>query len=266
VPWRRLAAGLGILATVAIAWLAWRQPAGGVRLSPYMAQAVPREVDLIDIDAYRGDCSPGDHERHLDELRRGNPSARDVACLAARGAAGLVADVLDGALLGSDDALEARRRRRNAASALAGLEGDDAISTLCARLGDARAEVGEVAALVLGVLPDPAASTCVRDTLREGGPLAHRAAAAALRQRAARGLFPVDEAWGLTSTLLGSADPESRVAGLSLASLFDADTAESAVRPLQDDTDPEVAAAAAEALDAIARVRRTDQLGPDTGR
>ena len=89
------------------------------------AQAVPREVDLIDIDAYQGDCSPGDYERHLDELRRGNPSARDVACLAARGVPGLVADVLDGAPLGSDDALEARRRRRNAASALAGLEGED---------------------------------------------------------------------------------------------------------------------------------------------
>lgn len=265
VPWRRLAAGLGILATVAIAWLAWRQPARGVRLSPYMAQAVPREVDLIDIDAYRGDCSPGDYERHLDELRRGNPSARDVACLAARGAAGLVADVLDGAPLGSDDALEARRRRRNAASALVGLEGDDAIGALCARLGDARAEAGEVAALALGVLSDPAASSCIRDTLREGGPLAHRAAAAALRQRAARGLLPVDEAWGLTSTLLGSADPESRLAGLSVASLFDGETAEPAVRPLQDDADPEVAAAATEALEAIARVRRTDQLRPDSG-
>jgi WD40 repeat protein/serine/threonine protein kinase len=265
VPWRRLAAGLGILATVAIAWLAWRRPAHGVRLSPYMAQAVPREVDLIDVDAYLGDCSPGDYERHLDELRRGNPDARDVACLAARGAPGLVADVLDGAPLGSEDALEARRRRRNAASALAGLEGDDAISALCARLGDARAETGEVAALVLGVLSDPAASTCVRDTLREGGPLTHRAAATALRQRTARGLFPVDEAWDLTSALLGSAAPESRLAGLSLVSLFDGDTALAAVRPLQDDADPEVAAAAAEAIDAIARVRRTDQLRPDTG-
>ena len=66
----------------------------------------------------------------------------------------------------------------------------------------------------------------------------------------------MDEAWGLTGTLLGSADPESRLAGLSVAPLFDGDTAEPAVRPLQDDADPEVAAAATEALEAIARVRR----------
>jgi hypothetical protein len=75
----------------------------------------------------------------------------------------------------------------------------------------------------------------------------------------------VDEAWTLTGTLLGSAEPESRIAGLSVAPLFASDTAEPAVRPLQDDADPDVAAAAREALAAIARVRRTDQVGGDTG-
>jgi hypothetical protein len=260
-----VALGAFILAAVAIAWVAGRRPASAVRLSPYMAQAVPREVDLVDVARYRDDCAPSDYERHLEQVRGGNPDARDVACLAARGTPGIVADVLDGAPLGSDDAMEARRRRRNAASALVGLEGDDAVGALCARLGDDREEARGVAALVLGVLADPAASACLRGTLRDGAPPAHAAAAAALRQRVARGLFPVDEAWTLTGTLLGSADPESRIAGLSVAPLFASDTAEPAVRPLRDDADPDVAAAAGAALAAIARVRSTDQVGGDTG-
>jgi hypothetical protein len=230
-----------------------------------MAGAVPREIDLIDVEALQAGCSPGDHERHLEQLRGGNPDARDVACLAAGNPPGVVADVLDGAPLGSADAMEARRQRRNAASALVGLEGDDAVGALCARLGDARAEARDVAGLALGVLADPAASACVGDTLRGGAPVAHAAAAAALRQRLARGLIPVDEAWVLTGTLLGSADPESRVAGLSVAPLFAGDIAEPAVRPLESDPDSDVAAAAREALAAIARVRRADQVGGDTG-
>ena len=53
--------------------------------------------------------------------------------------------------------------------------------------------------MALGVLRDPGGRRRAFAT-RSGraGPLAHRAAAAALRQRVARGLFPVDEAWGLT--------------------------------------------------------------------
>ena len=264
VPWRRVALGALVFATVAVAWLAWRRPPSAVRLSPYMAGAVPREIDLIDVESFRSGCAPGDYERHLEQLRGGNPDARDVACLGVGGAPGVVADVLDGAPLGSDDAMEARRRRRNAASALVGLEGE-AISVLCPRLGDARGEVREVAALALGALADPAASACVRDTIHSGAPDAQAAAAAALRQRTARGLFPVAEAWALTGTLLGGADPESRLAGLSLASLFAGSVAEPAVRPLESDPDPDVAAAAREALAAIARIRRTDQIGGDTG-
>jgi hypothetical protein len=260
-----VAIGALLLAAIAIAWLAGRRPASAVRLSPHMAAAVPREVDLIDVERFQGDCSPGDYERHLEQVRGGNPDARDVACLAAGGTPGVVADVLDGAPLGSADAMEARRRRRNAASALVGLEGDDAVGALCARLGDAREEARDVAALALGVLADPAASACVREAIRGGAPLAHPAAAAVLRQRAARGLLPVDEAWALTGTLLGGADPESRVAGLWLAPLFTGEIAERAVRTLESDPDPDVAAAAREALAAIARVRRADQIGGDTG-
>jgi hypothetical protein len=263
LPWRRIAVGFVLLVAVTVAWLAWRRPPAGVRLSPYMAEAVPKELDLIDLQPFRGDCSPADYERHIEQLRGGNPDARDVACLAALGTPGVVADVLDGAPLVSPDAMTERRLRRNAASVLAGLRGE-AVDTLCVRLGDEREEARRVTAMALGVMEDPAATTCVRDRLASGAPPA-RAAAAALRQRVARGLFPVDEAWALTGALLGSPDPEARMAGLLLAPLFASGLAEPAVRPLLDDADPDVAEAAREAHGSIERVLQTDRLRGDTG-
>jgi ribosomal protein S27E len=259
----RIAVALFLLVAVALAWLAWRHPPARVRLSPHMAEAVPKELDLIDLRPFRGDCSPGDYERHLERLRSGNPDARDVACLAARGGPGVVADVLDGAPLASPDAMTARRLRRNAASALAGLRGG-AIETLCERLGDEREEARAVAAMALGVVDDPAATACVRARLGGGGTPA-RAAAAALRQRVTRGLFPVSAAWTVTTSLLAAADPYARIAGLLLAPLFTSALAEPAVRPLLEDADPDVAEAAREAHATIERVRETDRLSGDGG-
>jgi hypothetical protein len=249
------------LASVAVAWLAVRRPAATVRLSPYMAAAVPRELDLVDLAPYRSDCSAGDYPRHLDRLRAGNPDARDVACLSIQGAAGLVADVFDGAPLAAEDLMVARRFRRSAASALAGLEGD-AVAALCARLGDGRAEARQVAAMALSVLSDPAAASCLRDRLGSGTPPA-QPAAMALRQRLARGLFPVGEGWALTRGLLVAPDPEARLAGLLLAPMFAAELAAPAVRPLLHDADPAVAGSAGETLDAIERILKTDQLRGD---
>jgi HEAT repeat protein len=223
-----------------------------------MAHAVPREIDLIDLEPFREGCSPGDYERHLDHMRAGNPEAQDVACLAAHGTPGVVADVLDGAPLDSPDPMTARRLRRNAASALAGLRGE-AVGAVCDRLGDEHEGPREVAAMALGLLDDPAASTCVRDALAGGGQAAPPAARA-LRQRVARGLFPVDEAWALTAALLESADPESRRAGLILAPVFTGTLAEPAVRPLLDDADPDVAEAARQAHASIEQVLQTDRL------
>jgi WD40 repeat protein/serine/threonine protein kinase len=263
LPWRRVAVGLAVLLAIAIAWLAGRRPPAGVRLSPYMAEAVPKELDLIDLESFGGDCSPGDYERHLERMRSGNPDARDVACLAAQGGPGVVGDVLDGAPLDSPDAMTARRLRRNAASALAGLRGE-AVGAVCERLGDEREEARTVTAMALGALDDPAANACVRDALAGGGAPA-RPAAAALRQRVARGLFPVDEAWTLTTSLLVSADPESRRAGLLLAPVFSNPLAEPAVRPLLNDPDPDVAEAAREAHTSIERILQTDRLRGDTG-
>jgi hypothetical protein len=257
LPWRWIALGLAVLGATAAAWLVGRRPAA-VRLSPYMAGAVPRELDLIDLAPFGGDCSPGDYDRHLESMRGGNPEPGDVACVAARGTAGVVADVLDGAPLDDPDPLTARRLRRSAASALAGLHGD-AVAAVCERLGDRRAEAREVAATVLGVLDDPAAAPCVRDALAGGGPAAP-AAARALLQLVARGRFPVDEAWALTTAALQSADPDSRRAGLVLAPVFSGAVAGPAVRPLLDDADPDVAEAARKAHHSIERVLQTDRM------
>jgi hypothetical protein len=263
IPWRRVAIVLGFLATIVVASLAWRRPAAPLRVSPHMAQAVPRELDLIDLEPYRADCSPGDYERHLEGMLSGNPDARDVACLAAQGTAGVVGDVLDGAPLVSPDPLTALRLRRNAASALAGLRGE-AVEALCDRLGDEREEVRRVVAMALAVMDDDA-TVCVRNTLSGGSPVAQAAAAAALRQRVARGLFPVDEAWTLTKALLANPDPVARIGGLLVAPVFTGDVVEPAVRPLLEDADPDVAASAREAVDAIKNVRKTDEAHGDAG-
>jgi hypothetical protein len=258
LPWRRIAVGLGLAVAVAVSWRAWRGPSPGDRLSPYMAEAVPRELDLIDLEPFGGDCSPGDYERHLERMHAGNPDARDVACLAAQGGPGVVGDVLDAAPLDSPDALTARRLRRNAASVLAGL-GGDAVAAVCERLADDREEARTVATMALGVLDDAGVNGCLRDALAEGGPAAG-AAAVALRQRVTRGLLPADEAWALTASLLASADPESRRAGLLLAPVFSGALAEPAVRPLLDDPDPDVAAAAREAHGSVERILQADRL------
>jgi hypothetical protein len=80
-----------------------------------------------------------------------------------------------------------------------------------------------------------------------------------------RGLFPVDDAWTLTASLLGSADPDSRRAGLFLAPVFSGGLAEPAVRPLLDDPDPDVAEAARAAHASVERIRETDRTRGDTG-
>jgi hypothetical protein len=55
--WRWVVAGLGVVGAIAIAWLAGRSPGVGVRLSFYMAQAVPRELDFIDLEPFQDGCS-----------------------------------------------------------------------------------------------------------------------------------------------------------------------------------------------------------------
>jgi WD40 repeat protein len=264
VPWRRLAVAGAVVGALALAWLTWRRSDKAVRLSPYMAQAVPREVRLVDIAAYRASCVPADYERHLDALRSGNPEGEDVACVAAQDTPGVVADVLDGAPLTSPEALVALRLRNSAAAALSGLTGP-AVPALCERLDDPRAEARLVVATALGVMEDPGGVDCVRATVASGTPTAQGAVALALRQQATRGRLHPAEAWSLVESLLAGPEPEARIAGLRAASVFAVEVAAPAVRALLEDPDPEVAAAAREAVTTVDGVRRTDQLRGDTG-
>ncbi len=256
LPWRWIALALGLLGVCAIAWVLARRTAE-VRLSASMARTVPTELDLIDLERFAENCAPDQYEHHLDNMRQGKPEAHDVACVAAQDTPAVVSDVLDGAPLDAEDPMTARRLRRNAASALAGLTGD-AVAAICERLADQRDAARDVAAMALGLMADPAAGTCVRGALAGGGSAAPPAARA-LRQRVTRGLFPVDEAWSLTLALLGSTDADSRKAGLLLAPVFSGALAEPAVRRLLADTDPDVAEAAREAHAAVEGAIQTDR-------
>jgi hypothetical protein len=265
LPWKRVLVGAAAVASVVLALIATRRPATRVRLSPYMAQAVPAELDLVDPAPFLAACTPGDYERHLESLRSGHPDARDIACLSAHGAEpALVSAVLDGAPLTAADALASHRLRRNAASALSAVSGDAARDT-CRRLGDERDEVRSVAAAALGVTTDEAASGCLAEVVRSGGAAEKASAAKALRQRLARRLVSVEDGWRLLQVLLQDPQPEAREAGLSLVSLFAAAVADPAVRRLLQDPDPGVAGTAQKTLEEIARIHQTDLLRGDNG-
>jgi len=266
VPWRWVGLGAALLALVAASVWLGRPRTPRVRLSRYMATAVQTEIDLVDPAPFLGDCSPGDYERHIEALRTGHPSARDVACIAARSDEPMVVtDVLDGAPLKHADGLTAVRLRRNAASALASVRGDGT-REVCSRLGDARDEVRATAAIALGVTPDKAAGDCLLEAVASGSGRAKVGAGAALRQRLARGLMPAADGWPLLLKLLSDTEAEVREAGLTLAMLYPADLSDSMVAPLLQDADPAVADAAQRAREAIDRIRSADQLGGDTGR
>ena len=175
VPWRKIALGAALAAALGGSLLLWRKPPPRLRLSPYLSRAVPREIDLIDLDRLTPFCKASDYGAHLERLVSGNPESGDVACVAASGQPAVVADVLDHAPLDDAEPMTARRLRRNAASALAPLRGD-AATAVCARLSDAREPVRSVAATALGVEPR-----------RGRGRLRARGAGDGLRRRARGG-------------------------------------------------------------------------------
>jgi WD40 repeat protein/serine/threonine protein kinase len=259
VPWARLAVGALALAAVAIGLASWHRPRTKVGLSAYMMKTTRSGVDLVDLRPFQRACDPGAFDAHLAAFVSGNPEAGDVACLAATGSASLVDVALDQAPLTDADPLQARRLRRNAASLFVGL-GSAAVAPLCARLGDARADVRALVALALGVTEAPAAAACIRDALTEGGLDARAAAAAALPYLLSRDRIVADEGWTLGGRLLRDPDPAVRMAGLRLLHLFSASFAEPAARSLLSDPDPSVAAAAREALASIQSIRKTDLL------
>jgi hypothetical protein len=259
IPWGRLIVVAIAAGAFVVGVQSWMKPEARVALSPYMAEAVRAEIDLISLESFSGSCSPEAYGSHLDRLLSGNPEARDVACVAAASDARTVADILDRAPLEDPDAMTAHRLFRNAASALAGVQ-PGAIETLCARLSDPRPIVRLVVGTALAEGNQPRAVACVHDTLSVGDPVARAAAILPLRQHLARGVIGVEEGWFLVQGLLQHADPAVRVAGLRALPMYTARVSEPLVRPLLDDPDPAVARAAAAALTSIENIHRTDLL------
>jgi WD40 repeat protein/serine/threonine protein kinase len=264
IPWGRIALTVAVAAALVIGYLAWRRPTHRVRLSPYMALSVPKEVNLIDLGVYASGCSPDDYQSHLERLGSGKPDASDIACIAASDSPSVADDVFRAAPLSDPETLTALRLRRNAASVLAGLKGE-AVSHLCTYLGDSRDEVRAVTALALGVNPDPAATSCVRVTLTGSSALARQAVASSLRQQLAQHRIRAAEGFSLIEGLLRDPDPGVRRAGLDVLTVFAYSTAEPAARPLTQDSDPDVADAARKALETIDNIHRTDLIQGDTG-
>jgi predicted Zn finger-like uncharacterized protein len=262
IPWRKIAIAGVLVAAVVGSILLTRKPKPRLRLSPYLAFSIPKEIDLIDVERFMPLCAASDYPRHLDRVASGNPDADDVGCVAAAGQPSVVADVLDRAPLDDADPMAARRLRRNAASALAPLRGD-AAAAVCARLGDDREAVRSVAAMALSVNGDAAAVGCVRDALETGTGAGRAAAARAFRQQVARRFVDVAAAWGTVQTLLRSPDPQARREGLGLVSLFSAAFARPAAEALEQDPDPEVAAAARRTVSEVDGIRKADLLQGD---
>jgi WD40 repeat protein len=259
LPWVRLAVGLVLAGAFVVGVRSWWRPEAKVALSPYMEEAVPAEVDLIDLAAFQRDCSAGNYTTHLDRVLSGNPEAGDVACLAALSTPRTVSEVLDRAPLQDPDPTSALRLRRNAASVLAGLQ-PGAVDALCARLADPSRRVRGIVGTALAGRDDDPATDCVRDTLSAGPPLARGAAVFPFRHHLARGLIGVDEGWGLVQGLVQHPDPEVRIAGLEALPMYTARVSEPLARPLLEDPDPAVAEAAGDALGRIDNIHRTDLL------
>ncbi len=258
LPWRWIAVAAAVALATALSTFATRAPTPRLDLSTHAARSVPREVDLIELAAFSRGCASEEYAPHLERLVAGNPDAHDVACVAAQSSPGTVSDALQ-APLSDPDPLTTRRLRRNAASVLAGLSGE-AMEAVCDHLGDEQEGARFVAALALGVSKDPAADACVRRMLTsETGPT-RAAAGQAMRQRIARRLLPVSDAWRVVERLLASPDRDARLVGLELLPLFTSDFALPAARKLTADPDPEVAAAAGRTAEIVVGLRRADEL------
>jgi hypothetical protein len=256
-PWLRLAVGVVLAGAFVVGVRSWWRPEAKVALSPHMAEIVPTEVDLMDLAPFQGDCGASAYAAHLQSMQSGNPEARDVACLAALSTAGTVSEILDRTPLDDPEPTVALRLRRNAASALAGVQ-PPALDALCARLADPSTRVRQLVGMALAGRGDAAA--CLRNTLSRGSPPARGAAIFPFRHHLARGTIGVDEGWTLVQGLLQHPDPEVRVAGLAALPMYTSRVSEPLARPLLEDPDPAVAEAANRALGGIENALRTDLL------
>ena len=237
----------------------WIEPEVRIALSPYMAEAVRKEIDLIDLEPFSTGCSPSAYQSHLDRVISGNPEARDVACVAAVSNPATVSAILDRAPLHHPDGATANRLVRNATSALAGIQ-PGAVDALCRRLGDQQGIVRRVVGMALAEGSQPGVVDCVKTALTGGGPMAREAAVLPFRQHLARGLIGEQEGFDLIQGLLQHTDPTARMAGLGALPMYTSRVSKPLAEPLLEDPNPGVAEAAASALRTIETVLRTDLL------
>ena len=259
IPWRRVAIGACVLIAAAIAWRTCRRPRAEVRLSPLHGRGAPEGG------------RPHRPRRVPPRLRTGRLRAppRRGASRQALGRATWPAWP-SGAARASWRSCSTRRPSppptrsppvamlRNAASALSGLSGTPSPS----RAGASRTSARRPATPCRW----PSASSTTRPRTRA---CARRSPAAppSPRPRRRPPCASASPAASSRSTRPGpspgasSAARSRRRASPACVSwtVFAADVAEPVVRPLQDDADPDVAEAAREALEAIDRIRRTDE-------
>jgi WD40 repeat protein/serine/threonine protein kinase len=245
------------LALAVAASVVVRRPPPPLRLSPYVSQAVVKEIDLIDLGAFGGECSAGGVDHYLEEARRPDVSADTLACVARHADAATVGAYL--ATLSLDDPDPARRytRRRNAVSLMAGL-GERATGPLCHYLGAPRADARRVAGLSLAALGSPEAARCFRTALGSDDATAAQAAAESLRWFAVRSSLPPGETFDLVRSALAHAAAAVRIPALEAAAVFHPSHAAPAVEPLAADPDPRVAQEARRALGFIRSLKALD--------
>jgi WD40 repeat protein/serine/threonine protein kinase len=263
LPWGRWAKRslltAAALAAIVVGVRSWMKPKEELRLIPYMAKTVNKEVDLIRLDSFDQPCDLT-YDAYRERARTGEPSGPELKCLAGFRQRGTVTDYLAEAPLADEqDPRRGLRLFRNAVSLMVGL-GEVAVEPLCAALADPRPEARRVAAVSLARMAHPSATACLRASLGQDYGVVRVTAASVVRMLLANGQLEVVDGWALVNGLLRDPEPAVRMEGLRTLAMFSADMATAAASGLLADPDPEVARAAKEAVDNIAAIRKIDLL------
>jgi WD40 repeat protein/serine/threonine protein kinase len=259
VPWGRIALGLLALAGIGIGVSSWIKPKAALRVVPYMAKSVVKELEPIDLAAFTEPCSEP-YETYRDLAQAKEVGAPTLACLAQTKQPAALVDYLAGApLTDPADPLRDYRLFRNAVSLALGL-GNAAVEPLCTLLADGRERARRIAATSLARLATPEATACLGAALAAGDPITRATAASVLRTLLANQQLGVKEGFALVQELLRDPDPTIRAAGLRTLPMFNAEFAAPLAAPLVKDPDRSVAQAADEVVKEIETVRRVDLL------
>jgi HEAT repeat protein len=235
------------------------RPEEELRIVPYMAKAVNREVDLIRFDSFDRPCDLP-YEAYRARARGGEPSGPELRCLAGFKQRSTITDYLaEAPLADPQDARRGLRLFRNAVSLMVGL-GEVAVEPLCAALADPRPEARRVAAVSLAKMAHPSATACLRASLAQDYVVVRVTAASVVRVLLANGQLEVVDGWALSNSLLRDPEPAVRMEALRTLGMFSPDMATAAASGLLADPDPEVARTAQDAIANIAAIRKIDLL------